>query len=207
MEAAIESVLKEFHERSEREGELYRSLSSEEFHARIDEFLLPIGPEAGRLVNLLIKTRGARAIVEVGTSHGYSAVWLAEAARATGGHVTSFDIHAGKQEYARQALERAGLAQFVEFVLGDAQELIPQLPGSVEFALVDHWKSLYVPCYEVLLPKLAPEALIVADNMIFPEDREGHIRAYLERVRGTTGMETVTVPIGNGLELSRYAGP
>ena len=64
-----------------------------------------------------------------------------------------------------------------------------------------------MPCYEVLLTKLAPEALIVADNMIFPEDREGHIQAYLERVRGTTGMETVTVPIGNGLELSRYAGP
>ena len=203
MDAAIETVLAEFHERAEREAALMKELSSEEFDRRLDEFLLPVGPDTGRFLNLLIKASGARGILEIGTSHGYSTIWLAEAARETGGLVISLDVHAGKHEHARQVLERAGLSEQVEFVLGDALETLRDLPGPFDFVLLDLWKSLYTPCFELFHPKLNKGALIAADNVIHPADTQGLVKAYQARVRAAPGMESLTVPIGNGIELSR----
>ena len=134
----------------------------------IDEFLLPVGPATGQLMNILIKEAKATTILEIGTSHGYSTVWLAEAARATGGKVITLDVHAGKQEYARKALGKAGLASLVEFKLGDARESIAALPGPIDFVLLDLWKDLYIPCFELFYPKLGSGAMVVADNMLFP---------------------------------------
>ncbi len=205
MNAAFQSVLDQFHARSDSEQELLTSLPWEELERRQDEFLLPVGPDVGQLMNMLVKTGGARAIVEVGTSYGYSALWLGEAARATGGKVFSFDVHQGKQDYARKALAQAGVADFVEFILGDAHQRIAEMSEPIEFALIDHWKYLYLGCFDVLLPKLAPGAIIVADNVTYPPDTEGHIQAYRDRVAATPGMTTLMLPIGNGIELSRYS--
>ena len=101
MNSAIETVLNEFHERAEREHALIEALPREEFNKRVDEFLLPVGPETGRFLNILIKSSGSKQILEIGTSHGYSTIWMAEAARATGGHVWSLDLHADKQKIGR----------------------------------------------------------------------------------------------------------
>ena len=206
MESAIESVLDRFHARSEKEHELMESLPREEFVQRVDEFLLPIGPEAGRFLNILIKAAGCRVILEVGTSHGYSTVWLAEAARATGGKVITLDVHEAKQAYAKDELRSAGLADHVEFVLGDARETIPNLDAPIDFALLDIWKSEYIPCFDLMLPRLAAGALIAADNMLYPESAAAATKAYQHHVRRTAGMESVLVPIGNGIELTRFAG-
>jgi predicted O-methyltransferase YrrM len=73
-----------------------RELPPAEFTRGIDAFLLAVGPATGQLMNLLIKEAKARTILELGTSRGYSTVWLAEAARVTGGKVISLDVHAGK---------------------------------------------------------------------------------------------------------------
>lgn len=204
MDPAVESVLSAYHERAQREQELLERLSADELGERVNEFLLPIGPEAGRFLNLLIKAAGCRHILEVGTSFGYSTVWFAEAARATGGRVTSLDLHAHKQEQAWEALRRAGLAERVEFIHGDAMHLVPELDFSVDFVLLDLWKSLYVPLFDLLRPRLADGALIAADNILNPEAYRETMRAYTDHVRATPGIESVLVPIGNGIELSRY---
>ena len=98
------------------------------------------------------------------------------------------------------------MADRVEFLLGDALEVIAALPGPFEFVLLDIWKGKYSACLEALLPKLAPGAIIAADNMIRPESHLDQVRAYQERVRATPGLETVTVPIGSGVEISRLVG-
>lgn len=206
MDLAIQLVLEEFHMRAERESALMKSLPPEEFGRRIEEFLLPVGPATGELLNLLIKATGALGILEIGTSHGYSTIWLTEAARETGGLVISLDKHAGKQDYARQAVERAGLGEHAEFVLGDALESLHELPGPFDFVLLDLWKNLYTPCFELFYPKLNAGALIAADNVIYPEDVQGVVKAYQERVRAAPGMQSLMVPIGNGIELSRFSG-
>jgi predicted O-methyltransferase YrrM len=70
--------------------------------------------------------------------------------------------------------------------------------------LIDLWKDLYVPVFELLHPKLAPGALVIADNMTYPESALAHAQAYRERVQKAAGMSSVLLPVGNGLELSRY---
>ena len=97
-----------------------------------------------------------------------------------------------------------GWTSYVEFRIGDALASLAQLPGPFDFVLIDLWKDLYVPVFELLHPKLAPGALIVADNMLHPESARVHASAYRERVRAAADMSSVLLAVGNGLELSRY---
>ena len=154
MDERVAQVLAEYDQRSQRETKIYEQLSEEEFDERIDEFLLDIGPVVGQLVNTLIVGSAAETIVEVGASYGYSTIWMADAARATGGTVISLEMNAGKQEFAKDALGRAGLSDHVEFKLGDALEIIPTLEHSLDFVLIDLWKPLYVPVFELIYNKL-----------------------------------------------------
>ena len=108
------------------------------------DFLLSIGPYTGRLLNTLIKGSKALNILEIGTSYGHSTVFLAEAARATGGRVITIDCAANKHDYARKMLAKAGLAQHVEFRLGDAGNVIASLSGPFDFVLLDLWKDLHL---------------------------------------------------------------
>jgi predicted O-methyltransferase YrrM len=201
---AVWRVLEDYEARAQREDQLWNTLTEEQVRQRLDEFLLPVGRAAGTLMNLIIKGASARRILEVGSSYGYSTVWLAEAARAIEGTVISLELRAAKTEYARAQLARAQLERFVEFRVGDALASLAALAGPFDFVLLDLWKDLYVPVFELLHPKLAPGAIIVADNMLQPESARAHARAYRERVRAAPGMSSVLLAVGNGLEVSRY---
>ena len=204
MDTAVWAVIEDYEERARREEALWKSLSTEQFRGRLDEFLLPIGHAAGTLVNLIIKEGEARRILEVGSSYGYSTTWLAEAARAVGGKVISLELRSAKTEYAQTQLARAGLEGYVEFLIGDALTSLARLPGPFDFVLLDLWKDQYVPAFDLLHPKLAQGAIIVADNMLQPETARVHARAYRERVRAARDMTSVLLAVGNGLEVSRY---
>jgi predicted O-methyltransferase YrrM len=203
MDNATETVLLEYHQRSKAEMKRMREMPPADMLKHIDELLLAVGPATGQLMNILVKEAKAQTILEIGTSHGYSTVWLAEAARATGGKVITLDVHAGKQEYARGALSKAGLASFVEFKLGDARESIAALPGPIDFVLLDLWKDLYLPCFDLFYPKLGAGAMVVADNMIFPEFSRPEAEAYRRHVRAKADIQSVLLPVGSGIELSR----
>jgi predicted O-methyltransferase YrrM len=196
MDAAVRAVIEEYEARAQREEELWATLSAAEAMRRRDELLLAVGRGAGTLINLLVKEAGARRILEVGTAYGYSTTWLAEAAREVDGRVTSLELHRAKTDYAQRQLE--------QFRIGDALAALAELPGPFDFALIDLWKDLYVPVFDLLHPKLAPGAIIVADNMLQPESARPHARAYRERVRAAPDMSSVLLDVGNGLEVSRY---
>ena len=204
MDPAVSAVLADYEARAEREQEIWSTRSADENLRRRDEMLLPVGRAAGMLMNLLIKEGEARRILEVGSSYGYSTTWLAEAARAIGGKVISLELQAAKTQYAYTQLGRAGLADFVEFRVDDALASLRQLPGPFDFVLIDLWKDLYVPVFELLHRKLSPGAILVADNMLFPEEFRAEARAYRQRVRAAAGMSSVLLAVGNGLEVSRY---
>lgn len=169
-----------------------------------DELLLSVGPATGQLINLLAKEMKAQTILEVGSSYGYSTAWLAEAARQTGGKVISLEMHEGKQQHARQSLVKAGLDGIVDFRLGDARDSLSRLETSVDFVLLDLWKDLYIPCFDLFYPRLRPGALVVADNMTYPEEVRQHAEAYRRHVRTKKGIDSVLLNVGSGLELSRY---
>ncbi|MBO9576271.1 MAG: class I SAM-dependent methyltransferase [Sphingobium sp.] len=167
-----------------------------------DTQLLTVGEEVGQLINILAKSLEKPRILEIGTSYGYSGIWLAEAARATGGHVTTLELHDYKAGYAREMAQRAGLDAHIDFLVGDAVALIEGMEGGFDLILLDLWKDMYVPCLEAFYPKLSDGAIIVADNMIYPGGEE--VARYGRAVRAKPGISSVLLPVGQGIEISRY---
>jgi predicted O-methyltransferase YrrM len=201
VDPVIERVLAEFERRADEEQR--RTLAPGAPGTNLDDLLLSVGREAGILLYLLATGAQSRRILELGTSYGYSTVWLAAAARATGGKVMSLELRDFKIEYARQALTRAGLSTRVEFHEGDCLETLKKLPGPFDFVLLDVWKDLYLPCFELLHPKLAPGAIIAADNMLLPAVVRPQAEAYRARVRAVGDLDSVLIEVGNGIEISR----
>jgi predicted O-methyltransferase YrrM len=207
IDRAVADVLSEYHERMDKEQvRLRRAVDDGTIGQILDELLLPVGPETGRLINILAKSLKAPTILELGTSYGYSGIWLAEAARATGGRLVTMELSASKSAYARERATKAGLSQFVDFRVGDAVKMIGELPHGIDFVLLDLWKNLYVPCLEAFYPKLNSGAIVVSDNMIEPAmEREAVVR-YRHAIRSKPKMTSVLVPVGSGLEISRFEG-
>ncbi len=205
MDAAVQSVLDAYQKRMDDERpRMQRAWEDGTFGQQIDDFLLPVGPESGRLLNILVKSLKAPTILELGTSYGYSGIWLAEAARATGGRLITVDLSEKKSAYAREQAKKAGLADFVDYRVGDALEVIAELPHGIDFVLVDLWKKLYTPCLEAFYPKLNPGAIVVSDNMIEPASEREAVMQYQQTIRSKPKMASVLVPVGSGLEISRF---
>jgi predicted O-methyltransferase YrrM len=167
-----------------------------------DELLLPVGEAVGAFLHALILARKPTRILELGTSYGYSTLVMADAARAVGANLITMELADYKQAYAREQLIKAGLVDVVDFRCGDAVEMIKADPGPFDFILLDIWKELYTPCFDAFYPKLSEEAIIASDNMITPEMARPDVRVYREAVRAKADLQTVLLPIGQGIELS-----
>lgn len=202
MDPRFDSVAAEYEARAERESREMYTIPPDQVMARRDEMLLPVGRETATFLQLLIRGSEARIIVEIGTSYGYSTLYLAQAAGEVGGRVTTIELAAAKSQYAREALTRAGLAEHVDFRVGDALKVIGTLSAPIDFALIDLWKDLYVPCLELITPKLRSGAIVVGDNMLQPEMARPAAVAYQKRVRELE-FDSVLLNIGSGIEVSR----
>jgi predicted O-methyltransferase YrrM len=203
IDRAVQQVLDEYEARSAAEEKRWHELEWNNFVIERDQFLLAVGPATGQLMNLLVKESEAKVILEIGTSYGYSTLWLAEAARETGGRVITLELHAEKQNYARERMARAGLADFVDFRLGDATKSLAELETNVDFVLLDLWKDLYLRCFDLFHPRLNPGAVVVADNMLFPETARTHASVYRKHVRSQADIQSILLPVGSGVEISR----
>ncbi len=204
MNLKVIEVLAEYEVRLQRENPVVAGFTADEYLLNRDGCLLAIGADTGRFLNILIKTARPRTIVEVGTSYGYSTIWLAEAAAAVGGHLVSLEISEAKIAYAREKLAMAGLSSCVDFVTGDALHNLEAMDGPIDFALIDLWKELYIPSFDRIYPRLAEGALVAADNVCFPPRHAAEMKTYIAFVRAHPGIDSVTVPVGSGLELSRF---
>jgi predicted O-methyltransferase YrrM len=205
MDTKIEKLLAAYDERQAAEWRRVEELGPRAMANR-DEMLLAVGRATGQVLNILVRESKAQSILEIGTSYGYSATWLAEAARDTGGRVTTLELAANKSKYAREQLASVGLDGYVDFRVGDALEILEALPGPFDFVLVDLWKDLYVPSFDRFVNKLTPGAIVVADNMLFPEMARPDAEAYRQRVRASGRFDSVLLPIGSGIEVSRRLG-
>lgn len=176
--------------------------------ASVDQMLLSVGEDAAELLRTLAIGLGAKIIVELGTSYGFSTLFLADAARRAGGMVHSYDVARHKQDWARERLVEAGLESFVTFHTGDAIALLGDQPGPVDFVLLDIWKDLYVPCFECIYPLLADNGVIAADNMLFPVEVRRNAALYQKAVRAKRDIEAVLLPVGQGIDLAcKVAAP
>ena len=197
----VAGVFARYAERAAADAARMRELGPAGFALR-DEFLLPVGEDVGWFLHSLILGRRPTRILELGTSYGYSTLFLADAARRVGAHVVTMELADYKQAHAQAELAAAGLADQVEFRQGDALAMIRDDPGTFDFVLLDIWKELYVPCLDAVYPKLSEEAVICADNVIDPPHSRPEMRAYRAAVAACPDLQSVLLPIGQGVELS-----
>jgi len=137
--------------------------------------------EDGRLLRVLAQAIGAKRAVEIGTSNGYSAIWIALALKSTGGHLVTHEIDPGRAARARANFERAGVADLITVVLGDAHEKVRELEGPIDLLFIDADKPGYLDYLEQCLPKVRPGGLILAHNMNRPAPDARFVEAITTR--------------------------
>ncbi|MEO6602235.1 MAG: class I SAM-dependent methyltransferase [Polyangiaceae bacterium] len=159
---------------------------------------LPVRPEVGRLLYMLVRVTRPSNVVEFGTSFGASLLYLAAGVHDNGfGKVLGTEMSSKKIAKAQHNLQRVGLAEHALIVQGDARETLANIPPPVDLVLLDGWKDLYLPVLQVLEPKLRPGTVVLADNLsMLPA-------AYLEHVRAPgSHYVSISLPLGDGVELS-----
>lgn len=158
--------------------------------------MLNITPDTGEFLAVLVKAMGARRILEIGTSNGYSTLWLADAAASLDGHVTTVETAPQKIAMARQNFERAGLARRITQLEGDAGVHLGQLgDGAFDLVFLDSQRSAYLDWWPALKRILRPGGLLVVDNA---SSHAGEMASFTAAVRRDEGFTTSLVPVGKG---------
>jgi predicted O-methyltransferase YrrM len=162
MDSQLAELLEELYERG-REHDARQ-------HDRLDR-LRNVEPDSARLLALLIRSLAPRRLLELGTSNGYSTIWLADAARAVGGSLTSVEIDPGRASQARENLRRAGLEDLVDLRVDDAGSVLSSsADGEWEFVFLDAERPAYTGYWPELVRVLAPRGLLAVDNVISHAD-------------------------------------
>jgi caffeoyl-CoA O-methyltransferase len=177
---------------------------------------MQISPDQGTLLSLLVRAIGARRALEVGTFTGMSALCIARALPPDG-KLLACDLSAEWTSVARRYWERAGVADRIELVVGHAAETLRALPRepAFDFAFLDADKTGYVDYYEEILPRLRPNGLLAVDNVLWSgrvirasvRDADTRaIRAFNDRVAADARVESVILPVADGLAVVRKRG-
>ncbi len=176
-------------------------------HARLlkeikqrDKGQLAVSEEDGRFLRLMIASGGAKRALEIGGASGYSAIWMGLALRETGGKLVSIEYDAVRAKELAVNIRRAGLADTVQVVTGDAFEQIPKLPGTFDFVFLDAWKRDYKRFFELVYPRLDKGGLFIAHNVVNKRDEMGD---FLDVVQKHPSLWTTIVsPSGEGMSVS-----
>jgi predicted O-methyltransferase YrrM len=170
--------------------------------ARQDAYM-PVSADGGRLLYALTRAARPQTVVEFGTSFGISTIFLAAGVIDNGaGQVVSTELSPAKIRAARENLHQAGVDGPVTVLAGDARETLADVPGPIGLVLLDGWKNLYLPVLHLLEPRLAPGALVIADDSSFAS-----VADYLAYVRDPAhGYVTVSFPVEDGMEISSWTG-
>lgn len=158
-----------------------------------------VPPATGRFLFSLVAPQTDCEVLEIGGSRGYSTIWLAAGVRYLGGRVLSIERDPRKVEAWRANVAEAGLEEWAEILDGDALELLPELDDVFDVVFIDAEKEDYERLFELARTKVEPGALVIADNVLSHADP---LAAYSAARRDDDTLETVTVPLDRGLELS-----
>jgi predicted O-methyltransferase YrrM len=156
-------------------------------------------PDAAKLLSILAVSNKANMIVEVGSGVGYTTLWLAYAASLTGGRVITCELDPAKAATVRTNLEKGGLAERVEILTGDAREVLRHRDEPVDFLFIDGQNSQYETYFDVVYKQMSVGATVVAGGVVTDEDE---LADYVTYVQNHPSLESITVPVGDGLEVS-----
>ena len=169
----------------------------------VSERSLAVGPDSGRLLFALVAPNAGCEVLEIGSSHGYSTIWLAAAARILGGRVVTLEQEPGKIDVWRRNIADAGLEEWAELVEGDAKETLSELEDGFDVVFLDAWKDDYELLFGLARTKLDPGGIVVAENVT----TSSTVEAYAAARQADPTLVSVTVPIGHGLEVTTVLQP
>ncbi|MCP4657206.1 MAG: O-methyltransferase [bacterium] len=146
-----------------------------------------VPPSDGRFLYNLILERGYTRGLEIGTSNGYSALWLGLALRENGGSLVTLEVNPKSGEEARENFRKAGLDEVIHCRIGDALAEIPELEGDFDFVFIDAWKPDYKAYLDLVLPRVPPGGAITAHNVL---GQRSAMRDFLDAIEKQPALDT-----------------
>src|SRR5919198_2414244 len=194
MDSQLSRVISRLDKQSERER-------SGKARVRQGQEMLAITADTGMFFSILIKAIEAKRVLEVGTSVGLSTLWFADAIGKKG-RITTIEMDHLKIERARKHFKQAGVEKIIEIRHGVALDVLRTLKGRYDFVLLDADKENIIKYFDLILPLVRAGGIIAADNMLFPPPYRPAMKKYARHVRSNHNVQSVTVPIGMGEEIT-----
>jgi predicted O-methyltransferase YrrM len=199
----ITSVLCTLEKRSNYEEKNYKKIPRE-------KRMLAITKDTGVFYNILLKTHKPKKILEIGTSFGYSTLWFADAIIGKNSKIITIEQNPKKINLAQKNFSKAGVSQMIEIKAGMAKDVLLELKKSLrsnpknyfDFVFIDADKEEYSFYFDICLSMLKKDGIIAADNILFPTRFKKYIKKYLNHIHKISSVESITIPVGNGQEIS-----
>ena len=165
-----------------------------------DKGQLAISEEDGRFLRILIASTGRKRALEIGGASGYSAIWMAQGLRATGGKLVTIEYDPVRAKELAANISRAGMTDVVQVIPGDAFAAIPKLPGTFDFVFLDAWKRDYKKFLDLVYPRLDKGGLFTAHNVV---NKKGEMGDFLDAIERNPSLWTAIVsPASEGISIS-----
>jgi len=173
-----------------------------------EDRMLAITKETGELLNMILRLKNAKNMLEVGTSTGYSTIWCAEAICEQSGKIITIEQNPNKIKRAKENFQKAGIADAIIVKEGLAMQILRDLNLQKEyrdffdFVLIDADKENVIEYFDLILPMVSPGGVIITDNMLYPEKYAQDMGKFSDYLKENPKLRTITTPIGNGEEIT-----
>jgi len=173
-----------------------------------EDRMLAITKETGELLNMILRLKNAKNMLEVGTSTGYSTIWCAEAIYKQSGKIITIEQNPNKIKRAKENFQKAGIADTITIKKGLAIQILQELNLQKEykdffdFVLIDADKENVIEYFDLILPMVSAGGVIITDNMLYPEKYKQDMKKFSDYLKKNPKLRTITTPIGNGEEIT-----
>ena len=198
---SIYKVLEELEIQSTLEKSKKVNISSE-------DRMLAITKETGELINMILRLKNAKNILEVGMSTGYSTIWCAEAISEQSGKIITIEQNQNKIKRAKENFQKAGVTDTIIIKKGFAIQILTELSlqqkyrDFFDFVLIDADKESVIEYFDLIFPMVSVGGVIVTDNMLYPEKFREDMKKFSDYLKKNPKLRTITSPIGNGEEIT-----
>ena len=200
MDEVINIILKKLEEQSTLE-------KTKALDIKPEDRMLAITWDTGKFFNLLLRALKAKNILEIGTSTGFSTIWCAEAIKDNPGKIITIEKNQNKINRAKKNFQEAGILDLIEIRQGDAIDILTDLlkknfENYFDFVLIDADKERCVKYFDIILPMVKKNGIIVTDNVLYPERFRPEMQNLVDHIADCSKVISVTIPVGNGEEVT-----
>jgi len=201
MKESILEVLEELEEQSSLE-------KSRKVNVMPEDMMLAITKETGELLNIILRLKKAKNMLEIGMSVGYSTIWCAEAIKEQSGKIISIERIQSKIKRAKENFLKAGIQDTVIIKQGEAMNILKEFSKKenyrnfFDFVLIDADKENIIEYFDIIFPMVSLQGVIITDNMLYPEKYREEMKKYSNYLKTNPDIITMTSEIGNGEEIT-----